>query len=527
MKKRNIIISSLLYISLSWLISFSLATFNLNFIWINIQSIEQKTSDIIFRASGNDFMGSVFWLNAKSIDWWKTISISGQTETKICYKQIKWMYYNSQRGNRLRPLDEDTLEYFKISSNTYNDLDLTWWLYTSCSGDEYGMYGQIIHSVNGDTMPYYMVAWTKYNWNSNTISGEFAKSFQRFDNKFPIWYIYDNRGWWIWFIWGSWDATAHAILIDKINSGSWINQLFEYQWTNNSEIKWKDWGISIFTTKWNAINTLMNAWVQGTIWFSFSANTIENKSIIGNLDRRTIIFNTLNINLSKLLNEVRKNSESLCKDKYVPRSQVSNNLSGKNVFCIENSNILINDNTQRDNLKNKVIVLNSWNIQIARWMTAGQWPISIFIEKWNLLVSNNTWSAINFDANGYATTAAWVSKWIYLKWNFIVNGLIIWADATTRIQTGFKHKLFFNWKVASLNTPSYPSQGRLDHVKSLFGNTGYNSWIWLGNTFTWQCNPVTGSWSDNGFTPCNDPADRNAMLPLIIIDGYYPSSLIK
>lgn len=501
-----------------WLWSIVSATTTLNFQWINMQSIDQKFSDVAFKARWSEFAGSIFWLNAKNIETGETVNI--WAETKTCFKQVRWIYYNAQRWNRLRPMDQDTLIYFRWTSNTYDDLNMSGWLYTSCSGDEYSVYGQLTYAVSWDSYRSHITAGTKYNRTDNAISWSFAKSLQRFDNKFPIGYIYDDHWWGIWFIWWKWDASQYAALITSINGWSWINNIFKYGGNNNSTIT-GGW-IEIATTKWNAINTLMNVGVRWTIWLWFSVNTVEKNTILGNFDRKTLIFNALNINFSKLINEVRKNTDNLCKGKYSADTN-PDFWSSKKVFCLSGVNVNIDNISYNDRSKlaNKTIVLKNWNMQIKWSMKVNEWPVNVFIDRWNLLISNDTWSAVAFDGNGYPV-AVWVTKWINLKWNFIVNGLIIWADVvgTSRTKAAFKYKLFFNWKLASLNTPSYPSQLRIDQITNIFGNTSNSDWIRLGKVFKRECDPMSGVGSDL-WAPCNNSWDRNALLPLIIVDGNY------
>ena len=366
----------------------------------------------------------------------------------------------------------------------------------------------------------------------NTINWAFAKSLQRFDNKYPIGYIYDDRGWGIWFIgWWQWNSSWHNNLIAKLDQLSWINTLFWYDGSNNSSIK-RNW-ISISTTAWNAINTMMNAWIQGTIWLSFSMNTVEKNTILGNFDKKTLMFNALNVNFSKLINTVRKNTENLCKWKYEDWAYIDFGNDTRKLFCIEypvaNANNFIRiDDYNRQDLKNKTIIVKNWDVRIWWSMPVDGWPVNIFIDKWNLLIANNSTSAVNFDWNGYATNNVWVSKWTYLKWNFIINGLIIWADvvANTWTKWNFENKLFLNWKFASLNTPNYPSQWRINQITTLFESNVNNNRIRLGKVFTWECNPITGIGSDWS-TSCSNSLDKTASLPLIIIDGYYPSNLIQ
>ncbi len=41
---------------------------------------------------------------------------SGEYEKKECHTRVNGFYYNSQRGERLRPLDETSLEQLRNSS---------------------------------------------------------------------------------------------------------------------------------------------------------------------------------------------------------------------------------------------------------------------------------------------------------------------------------------------------------------------------------------------------------------------------
>lgn len=526
MKKINLIRIYVLLAIFSWLGAIVSASTMLNFVWINMWSIDQKFSEVAFKARWNDFMGAIFWLNAKNIETWEVIKIGGGLNEKTCFKKVRWIYYNAQRWNRLRPLDEDTLAYFTWTSTTYNNLSMSGWLYTSCSGEEYSIYGQITYHVNWDSYDSHITAWVQYDRTDNAYSWSFARSLQRFDNKYPIGYIYDDRWGGIWFVWWLWDAASYNLVIAKLNQWSWINNLFRYDGADNNIVSTVAWAwISVLSTKWNAINTLMNAWVRWTVWLSFSVNTVEKNTILWNFEKKTLIFNALNINFSKLINEVRKNTENLCKGKYEGADEYSDidYFTNKKIICLDfswdtNRYITINQG-DRPNLKNKTIVIKNWDVIITQWMWIYEGPVNLFIDKWNLLVVNNTWGAVEFDWNGYPTSA-WVTKWINLKWNFIINGLIIWAD-NSRKKVAFKHKLFFNWKLASLNTPSYPSEWRRDQITNIFNTWINNIWIWLGNVFIRECNPINWNWSDNWRTPCNNTGDRNALLPLIIVDGNY------
>ena len=58
-------------------------------------------------APGNNFVGGIFWLTTKSLTGNTQIFVDG--EERDCNKQIRGLYFNSQRGKRIWPLDNDTL----------------------------------------------------------------------------------------------------------------------------------------------------------------------------------------------------------------------------------------------------------------------------------------------------------------------------------------------------------------------------------------------------------------------------------
>jgi len=76
-----------------------------------------EVSYIHFNAGGNDFGGLLVWRQAEGVR--ETIQIcpnpddtscpaASVIDSIECTRQIRGLYYNSQRGERLRPLDDDT-----------------------------------------------------------------------------------------------------------------------------------------------------------------------------------------------------------------------------------------------------------------------------------------------------------------------------------------------------------------------------------------------------------------------------------
>ncbi|MDR2191043.1 MAG: hypothetical protein LBP53_07995 [Candidatus Peribacteria bacterium] len=105
------------------------------------------------------------------------------------------MYYNSQRGERLWPLDKITSDDLGFTSD---GLLMSGGLFTSCSGavagltgDAYGIYGRLSHTFN--TQNYILLAGMQYSTKTNTVkpTSSLASTFQRFDNKYPVGLVYD------------------------------------------------------------------------------------------------------------------------------------------------------------------------------------------------------------------------------------------------------------------------------------------------------------------------------------------------
>jgi hypothetical protein len=110
----------------------------LEFINLNFDGLLDRFAETHFNAPGNDFGGAIFWLPAKSLLTSQEIDLDG--ETKHCRKMVRGMYYNSQRGERLWPMDVYTLETLREANASYNDLVLSGALYTTCDENIYGIF---------------------------------------------------------------------------------------------------------------------------------------------------------------------------------------------------------------------------------------------------------------------------------------------------------------------------------------------------------------------------------------------------
>jgi len=132
--------------------------------------ITSNIADAHFNYWGNDFFWIYFLLSPGNS--WNTITLNW--ETKICTKQVRWLYYNNQRWYRLRPLDQTTLNTLQTLTTWYTNLTMSGWWYTLCSWsipDE--IYWQITHNRYSWTI-FNMIAWVEYDFTGNTYIWSFS-----------------------------------------------------------------------------------------------------------------------------------------------------------------------------------------------------------------------------------------------------------------------------------------------------------------------------------------------------------------
>lgn len=483
---------------------------NLNFPDINIQSFANKFSLVHFMTPGNNFVGSSFWLTSKSIPW-ITITLNGNTKT--CTKQIRWLYFNSQRGKRLRPLDSESLTLLQGQNNSYDNLIITWWLYTTCENDPYSVFWAITYVREGITG--HIVAGTKVNYQQNRIDPQFSKSLQYFDNKVLIGYLYDSNGG-IGYVGGN--LNGHNNLINFLNTNGSINEAFMYSWDTIVSSHPDDRQTTVASEN-NAMETMRNLIIQGSVGLSKSMDVMERFSLLGNLQNKTLIYNGGDINSSTLINVAKQNAQMLCqgKEKYEPNiSKILWAYPG-NIICLENKDVKINLNTN-STYENKTIIVKNANVILEWGMNESSPALNLFIDGWILYLPDPI-TRQTFDTQWFPSSTNPINSWLYLKGNFIINGLLLPAEGTT----GFNHKLHLQWKITMLNTPLEASEGKIDQIENMFWINIYTNFINLQKVFTRTCG-LNGNGSDQ--TPC-DTGGVISTTPLIILNGNYPSNILQ
>ena len=494
-------------------------------------------SHIHFAAGGNDFGGLLVWQqtsNATSSNNKQDIKIDGTNDVIFCSRQVKGLYYNSQRGERLRPLDVETAK--ALWFDTHSSLSMTGGVFTSCTttgtsveeADPYGMgiYGKLTHTFNG--REYILLAGAQYQTNfatkQNAVkSAPVAPTLQRFDNKIPIGLLYDYNGG-VGLVGCTLDPLSGLDqMVNLLNTGG-VNDIFAYD---------NDW-IPVLTWTFASLNSslkldcsnagitldqLLILKIQGLIGMSTDSMTSDGMNIAnlgGNeADSKTQYFSSVNVNNATLINQARKTAEELCKGKWSQSYDTS-----PEVICWEGNNSTRSLNPSV--IGNKTLIVRNGTIVLERPMTSTSSPLNIFIDGGRLLLQQGAGSSYiqGFDEKWYPTTTSPKYEWMFLKGNFIINGLIGYLTTQTNYSS-IQYKVFIHGKFTSLNTYTYPSEARSIQVADVLNRTSVpTERIDLQAVFSWRCN--YGSWSDGSACPLGE--FQNA--PLIIINQNYPSRLV-
>lgn len=131
-------------------------------------------ASVHFKTDGNDIGGILFLRGADNMSGDGFI-LSGDTVT--CGKKLKWLYYNSARGNRVRPLDQESLNIIRGLNSSYNYVTVNGGLYTRCTGkNPASIGGQVNVTWKGTT--YKLLAGVHMSATSNTYTTTWEDNLQ-------------------------------------------------------------------------------------------------------------------------------------------------------------------------------------------------------------------------------------------------------------------------------------------------------------------------------------------------------------
>ncbi len=501
-----IITGIFLYSFLNWL--------KLKFPWLTQTSLLSRFSEIHFSSPGNNFWWWIFWLNTESLTTPKTIT--AWWITKTCTKQLRWIYYNAARWARLWPLDEKTFTMLN-EQNWYQWLTLTWWLFTACWWDSYGIFGYIKYTRWWNDS--HIIAGTRLDYQNNTFLANFANSFEYFNNVTPLGYIWDSI-WWIWFVW--WSIEWSQNLITNINNWWNINNSFTNSWNNIVSTN-PNWSI---LASWDsqAQDTMWNILIQGNTFISTAIAPDEKRALLWNIEKRTILMIS-DLNPSDVINKAKKNAETLCRWKtYLVGETWITSLPENNkdaVLCYKNTNNLEIDLSQ-DLHRNKTIIMNNWSITLKNSMNKDWDHLDLFIDWWVLAIKNNPNQKTIFNQDWYPSNIEPKSSWIFMKWNIVINWLLVWW--TPENIEPINHKTHLLGKIVFLNTPTTPSEWRKTQVNSILWTTAFEPRINLENVFGWYCNL---EWQASDWTDCWWWYSSATTVPFVVLNANYPSNIIR
>lgn len=507
--------------------------------WIKDQTLANKFSTVHFNVWGNDFGGGFFWTEAKALATPQEVSANG--ERLLCSAQIRGFYYNSQRGERLWPLDTDSQGDLARIQSSYNPSQLTinWGFYTNCQKEQagklvpenedgrtnslYGIYGRITHTYKGREYSIYAGLLNKLERNE-LPTAELRCNFQRIDNQYPFGYIYDKAGG-IALV-GAYVKSEnlaqvndfHKSFTDKLSKTKCVNDFYSLRedpnnpgktipQTDDSILRPKD--DTLIFGNGNALETMMNLGIRGIVGLSSQVQTSDQKGIENNTQKTSLLVSTTE-NISNIINIANKRAESLCRNRW--GSLTPNG----DIICAKNGGEI-----DPRSYAGKTIVIKEGNLTLKNYMETINQPITILLIHGDLILPN-TKANQTFLGNGYPDKNG-IIKANFLKGNFIINGLIQ-NQGTEEIT----NKLIVHGKIASFNTLQEPN----DQTKVKLRNIGINTnkKIWLSEIFTWKCNIDTGK--DTVGNPCGQENDGTSKSFLIdksfgLIDMYFPSKLFK
>ncbi len=507
--------------------------------WIKDQTLANKFSTVHFNVWGNDFGGGFFWTEAKALATPQEVTANG--ERLRCSAQIRGFYYNSQRGERLWPLDTDSQRDLAEIQSSYNPSQLTinWGFYTNCQKEQagklipenedgrtnslYGIYGRITHTYKG--REYSIYAGLLNNLQQNELpTAELRCNFQRIDNQYPFGYIYDKAGG-IALV-GAYVKSEnlaqvnafHESFTEKLSKTKCVNDFYSLREDpNNPEktipktddpILWPKDNTLIFGNG-NALETMMNLGIRGIVGLSSQVQTSDQKGIENNTQKTSLLVSTTE-NISNIINIANKRAESLCRNKWGSLTPNGDIICAKNGGSIDPRSYA-----------GKTIVIKEGDLTLTKYMETTSQPITILLIHGDLKLTNTNASQ-TFLGNGYPDRDG-IIKANFLKGNFIINGLIQ-NQGTEEIT----NKLIVHGKIASFNTLQEPN----DQTKVKLRNIGIDTSkkIWLSEIFTWKCNLKEGI--DLNGNPCGQENDGTSKSFLIdksfgLIDMYFPSKLFK
>ena len=544
-----------MFVGLIWGFA-SAINFNINFnssTTVRAGYMRRNLAPIHFKENWNNFGWFVYFSNGVATDDDDEMTeapyrvVLGEGENKKvyeCRQRVKWFYYNAERGERLWSLDE---------SYNMDWVDVGGWFYTRCNkawfreaiedcwkekneaareacekrkreefADTHWYYWMIWHEYHGHK--FLLSAWTNYepyhgNPDQRSIWNELAGTLIRFDNKYPVWFIYDANGG-LWFLWG--------MISDDDRWVEDIYKAYEDDADNDLEklFKFNDEGNGISSTLervdtsgwWSATNSLLSVIVDWLVWIN---RDTKNTGIQKNQNNDKMqYFSSVNINNMQLINYAKQRAEVLCRWKWKPNIDSSSKLQ-----CLDGV------------WEGAVVAKTGWtyvvknsDVEVSDMSSFDEWNYDIFVYGWNLIIDENPGGNLKvFKKNGFISDMGYsefsgvkatlnditlaylwdeVVAWKFIKWNFIVDGSI-----KAKTNSGFDHVYFVYWKLTTTDT--------VDQLWNVFKR---RCKMWIEGTDGTPCPGTEEYIIDDAPYLWINPYENAS---LVIIDQNYPSPLYQ
>lgn len=506
--------------------------------------MRRNMTPIHFKDNWNDFGWFIYFSNGigtggVEADGEYTVAFGGQVYE--CQQKAKWFYYNAERGERLWVLDDSySMPRVAFSGGLYTRCTREWFrdAMSNCKDednetaredcerevreayvDTHWYYWMIRHTYEDGSNKFVLSAWTNYvsSGDQQIIWDSFAATLIRFDNKYPVWFIYDGNGW-LWFL--GWELVGDdndvKAVLDAANDNGGLDRLFEL-WDDGivpkSDFNWinTEYG-------WSAKNSLLSVIVDGLVWIN---RDTKNTGIQWNQSNDKMqYFSSVNINNMQLINYAKQRAEILCRWKWESYGYDRSNL--KSLYCFDNPTgaeieaitwttiIVKNGDVKVKNMRNfdsdgnYDIFINSWNLVIEE----DDVELKVFKNNWfiNEDMNVNQFSGIVFPILNSTDSYTWdeVVAWRFIKGNFIVNGKI-----KPKSWSGFEHVYFVYWKLTTKDT--------VDELSQVFK---WRCQWWIQGT---DGTPCPGEEKTPGIKWTNPYENAS----LVIIDQNYPSPLYQ
>ena len=584
-RKKIIVRLALIFSILSW-IMVSLPSQAVNLI-LNLDKGEQTfiNFDLIrpihFKEYKNDFGWLFYFLSNTNADE-DEIKINGTT---TCLDKKRWFYYNAERWERLRPLDEGTLSERDLQDSW---LGMTWWIYTHCTAElekyqnkmkccglivwtpEYDDNGcveyadlanldteectQLVKEENLDIFSYYGAITHTYSWQDFllavwvsyatwtpwiNVNGNLWKTFQIHPDAYawqlPFGLIYDIN-WWVGFAWCEvQDPEGLNDIIEGLNSGDpdkdEITEFFVITGSEGEEpyLRYIDdqdtdfFGTNKFNCKdmWRDMTPSLKILVEWLIWMW--------DTTYKNLDRsveKSQYFASVNINNATLINYARQKAEILCRWKWT--NDISN-IKNNNINCINDVSLV--DLGNDSDYKNRTIIVKKGNVKLKPFTANTNDYYDIFIDNWNLIIDETNAKKFVIDINGFPNDSKTTGEFQDEVNTIITTTETIGSDIFSGLQSGvwiasiLKGNFIVNWHIEPVSENTWLDNRYFIYWKltSLDDNNA------LVSTFKWSCNGNLW-WSDGTFCPWPIIKGKNIPyqnVPLAIIDQNYDSPLLK